>query len=243
VTQPAIPLDFPHRSKEGPIMRRWLSCLFIAGYLGSLCLGISSQALKFGTMSHPAMYFVIWDMFCGWSTFEARYHLIAEGESGTHYWLAPGPWGDFQPYGDIDRNHYDYHGNGLLRMAQNTLRHSEHEPIRRIISVEECWPKKYNLPDHLWAMRCAEPKDPISYFWVRNVYTADGQPLQGRPSYLTQLYTESIFKNPRLQADAKRGQQVFAVNPYDRFLATPGARLENVSPMVTESLESLPSAN
>ena len=38
---------------------------------------------------------------------------------------------------------------------------------------EECWPKKYNLPDDLWAMRFSEPKDPMSYFWLRDVYTTD----------------------------------------------------------------------
>lgn len=221
-------------------MRRWLSSLFIAGYLAALAAGLGGQVLKFGTSSHPAVYFVVWDMFCGWSTFEARYHLIAEGESGTYYWLAPAPWDNFAPYGDLARHQYDYYGNGLLRMAQNTLDHTQHEPIRRIISIEECWPKKYNLPDHLWELRCGEPKDPISYFWVRNVYSPDGQPLEGRPSFLAQLYADTIFKNPRLAQDAMRGQQMFAINPYDRLRATQGASLENVN---ASSGDSMPNAN
>jgi hypothetical protein len=179
-------------------------------------------------------------MFCGWSTYEVRYHLIAEGESGTYYRLAPAPWDEFRPFGDLHRHQYDYYGNGQLRMAKNTLKHTRHEPIRRIIALEECWPKKYNLPDHLWELRCGEPKDPISYFCLRKVFTGDGEPLDARPDFLTQLYTTTVFKNPRLAQDAMRGRQMFAINPYDRYMATQGARLENVD---ETAMESMPNAN
>jgi hypothetical protein len=221
-------------------MRRWITHLFIVGYLGSLVAGIACHALKFGSGSHPIAYFFVWDMFCGWSAFEARYHLIAEGESGAYYWLSPAPWGEFRPYGDVARHHYDYYGNGLLRMALNTLRHTEHEPIQRILFVEECWPKKYNLPDDLWAVRFAEPKDPVSYFWVRNVFRGDGEPLESRMDFLRQLYADAILKNPRLQADSTRGQPMFAITPIDgRTGFAPAAHDEGA----LLSVESYPNAN
>ncbi len=221
-------------------MRRWISHLLIAGYLGSLAMGVGFQALKFTAGASPFMYFFTWDMFCGWSAFEARYHLIAEGESGTYYWLSPGPWGEFQPYGDLTRNHYDYYGNGLIRMAMNTVRHTDHEPLQRILFVEECWPKKYNLPDHLWAMRFSEPKEPMSYFWLRDVYSADGKLLDQKIDFLKQLYADSIYKNPRLQADATRGRPMFMTSPGDRRMPAQGHALENAA---LSSPDSLPSAN
>jgi hypothetical protein len=221
-------------------MRRWITHLFIAGYLGSLATGIAAQTMKFGNIAHPVAYFFVWDMFCGWSTFEARYHLIAEGESGTYYWLSPPPWGEFRPYGDLARHHYDYYGNGLLRMAMNTLRHTDHEPIERILFVEECWPKKYNLPDELWALRCAEPKEPMSYFWLRNVFTADGTPLESRMDFLHQLYADAVLKNPRLHADSMRGAPMFVINPADR---RPGAAPSFLDDTALRPVEALPNAN
>lgn len=225
-------------------MRRWITHGFIVAYLSSLALGISCQTLKVGVNAHPVMYFFIWDMFCGWAAHETRYHLVAEGESGTYYWLAPNPWGTFKPYGDLSRNHYDYYGHGLLRMAQNCIRHTEHEPLRRIISIEESWPKKYNLPDHLWALRTGEPKDPMSYFWVRNIYSPEGEPWEGRPDFLQQLYTNAVFSNPRLQADSTRGRPMFVINPYDRRLSSgSGVPNQSASEFSSSLMESLPNAN
>jgi hypothetical protein len=134
-----------------------------------------------------------------------------------------------------------------LRMAQNTIRHTQHEPLRRIISVEESWPKKYNLPDHLWALRTGEPKDPMSYFWVRNVYAPDGEPWEGHPDFLQQLYADAVFKNPRLHADSTRGKPMFVINPYDRRLAS-GPLLPEETPWPSQHdrppyFESMPSAN
>jgi hypothetical protein len=182
------------------------------------------------------MYFFVWDMFCGWAAFETRYHIVGEGESGTYYWLTPCPWGDFRPYGDLSRTHYDYYGNGLVRMGMNTLRHTTHEPIVRMFSIEEAWPKKYNLPDHLWEIRFSEPKDPISYFWVRGIYSTDGEQLDRRPDYLAQLFIDAVYSNPRLQADSHRGRPMFAVNPYDRrVVPNHGESLENAAPFWAES--------
>ncbi len=227
-------------------MRRWLTHGFIVAYLAALSTGVASQTMKFGTGAHPAMYFFVWDMFCGWAAYETRYHLIAEGESGAYYWLAPGPWGSFEPYGDLARNHYDYYGNGLLRMAQNTIRHTQHEPLRKIISIEESWPKKYNLPDHLWALRTGEPKDPMSYFWVRNTYSPEGEPLFGRPDFLQQLYADAVFNNPRLHADSTRNRPIFALNPYDRRTSLGNGAAEDAAARSDEFVPltgSPPSAN
>lgn len=221
-------------------MRRWISHLFIVGYLGALFAGVGMHAMRFRHDAHPIMYYYVWDMFCGWSAFEQRNHLIAEGESGTYYQLSPGPWGDFKPYGDLTRNHYDYFGNALPGMAMNALRHTEHEPIQRILFVEENWPKKYNLPDSLWSLMFFEDKDPKSYFWVRSVHSPDGQMVENRGTFLSQLFSQAVLNNPRLQADSKSSRPVFAINPYDRRIqqdATGAAALPAYSP------ESSPSAN
>ncbi len=221
-------------------MRCWISQLFIATYLGSLFLGLAMHAMRFKHDAHPVMYFYVWDMFCGWAAFESRTHLIGEGESGAYYRLSPGPWGDFKPYGDLTRNHYDYHGNALVGMALNALKHTDHEPMRRILFVEESWPKKYNLPDSLWAAMFSEEKDPMSYFWVRGTYSPEGERLDNRMTFLNQLYSDAVMNNPRLQADSTRGRPVMAVNPYDRRLQSDG-NSEVAEPRY--SWDNLPSAN
>lgn len=194
-------------------MRRWLTHAFIAAYVGALSWGIVSHMLKFGNFAHPAMYYFVWDMFCGWQAYESRYHIVGEGESGTLYELAPGPWGKFCPYGDLARHHYDTLGHLFHNMAMNTLRHTDHEPMRRIIVVEECWPKKLNLPDELWALRIDEPKDPQSYFWLRAAYAPDGTVMHQAPDYVAWVYGLAVINNPRLLADARRSRPFYAVSP------------------------------
>ena len=73
-------------------IKRWAVSLVIVGYLGSLGYGIVCHTLNFNTTSHPGMYFVVWDMFCGWSAYANRLHIIGEGEDNKYYELAPGPW-------------------------------------------------------------------------------------------------------------------------------------------------------
>jgi hypothetical protein len=197
-------------------MRRWLAKLTIGAYLTALAVGIACHAMNFGLSSHPAMYYVVWDMFCGWSAHEQRYHLIAEGESGNYYKLSPAPWHTFAPYGDLERDQYDSVGNAHPKIALNTLRHTDHEPITRIFLVEESWPKKYNLPEHLWVARFDEERDPHSYFWLRTTYAEDGSVLQHNGDYINYLISQSITDNPRLKADTVRGKQFFAVDPIYR---------------------------
>jgi hypothetical protein len=197
-------------------MQRWLAKLTIGVYLTALSLGVACHAMNFATSSHPLAYYFVWDMFCGWSAHEIRYHLIAEGESGAYYRLSPAPWNTFKPYGDLERDQYDAMGNAHRKIALNTLRHTDHEPIARILLVEENWPKKYNLPDHLWAARFDEPKDSHSYFWLKTVMSGDGIVLQSNPDFVAHLTNRMIMDNPRLKQDTVRGKPFLAVNPAHR---------------------------
>ena len=221
-------------------MRRWFAKLTIGLYVSALFLGIGAHAMNFGTSSHPGMYFFVWDMFCGWAAHEIRYHIVAEGESGTYYDVSQGPWNTFTPYGDLSRAQYDTVGNALHKMALNTLKHTDHEPILRILVAEEVWPKKFNLPDHIWKMRFDEPKDPKSYFWLKTVLSPDGTVLDHRPNYLAHLYTKTIANNPRLQADTLRGKPFFAVSP---ALRTASSGMSSDSFRGAETTWGRPSAN
>jgi hypothetical protein len=203
-------------------MRRWFAKVTIGLYMSAMIAGIAAHAMNFGTNSHPAMYFFVWDMFCGWSAHEIRYHLIAEGESGAYYDITEGPWGTFTPYGDLSRAQYDILGNLLPKIALNILKHTDHEPISRIHVAEEVWPKKFNLPDHLWKLRFDEPKEPKSYFWVLSSLDAEGRVITSRPNFLTHLHHQTIVNNPRLQADTQRGRPFFAIDLSHRSVAFAG---------------------
>lgn len=195
------------------MMKRWLSNLVIGVYLTALATGIASHTMKFKSACHPIMYFFVWDMFCGWSSHEIRYHVIGEGESGTYYDLAPGPWVRFMPYGDLDRIHYDVLGNSHRNMALNALKRTDHEPIHRVVMIEELWSKKYNLSDENWAARFEEPKDRMSYFWQRAEMTEHGQVISAVPEYTTYLFQKSIASNPRLYEETRRGQDHYVLSP------------------------------
>lgn len=194
-------------------MKRWLSGTFIAVYLAALVGGIGAHAMKFGINSHPIMYYFVWDMFCGWSPYELRYHIVGEGESGKFYELGPGPWAKFSPFGDLARHHYDAYGTTFRKTAMNTLKHTDHEPMRRVLVIQETWHKKYNLTDHLWAMRFDEPKEPYSYFWLYASYSGEGEVLLQNNDFMNYSTALSITDNPRLLSDARRGRPFFAFNP------------------------------
>lgn len=194
-------------------MSRLVIPLFIFGYLGVLAYGLVAHALYFQHDRHAGMYFIVWDMYCGWSAYETRQHVIAEGESGTYYRLTPAPWGAITPYGDHERQTHDYGGTFVIDMARNTLRHTQHEPMTRLLLVEEAWPRKFNLPEEYWAQRYSEPKDKKSYFQVRRVTTAEGQVLQERPSWLARVSHDCLMSNPRLQREVSAGREFYAVNP------------------------------
>jgi len=194
-------------------MKRWLTHIVITAYLGALGFGIFSHAVNYKVGAHPVMYFVVWDMFCGWASHASRLQIIGEGESGDFYELAPGPWGEIKPFGDIGRRHYDAFCVFTPKMAFNCLEHTKHEPMRRIYIVEECWPKKYNLPDRVYARRHADPKDPHHYFHVRYVLDGEGSILQKNGYWLTYQNALCISNNPRLMADARKGRPFYTVLP------------------------------
>ncbi len=197
-------------------MKRWVSHSFIAIYLSVLVYGLACHALYFRINQHPAMYFVVWDMFCGWTAYETRLHVVGEGVSGRYYELAPGPWGEMQPFGDLDRRHHDHTRQHAHRIGLNTLRHTDHEPMARLLVIDEAWPRKYNLPDHLWRQRYPEPKDPVSYYQVEQIRTPTGQIVQQSPAWLVRLASDCVMDNPRLRADVTRGRPYYAVNPHWR---------------------------
>ena len=194
-------------------MKRWLTHAFIASYLAALSWGILAHTVSFGTASHPGMYYVVWDMFCGWSSYSSRNIIIGQGESGKYYQLAPGPWGEFRPFGDIGRRNYDVSGGHTPKLALNALRHTKHERITRIIVVEECWAKQYNLPDELWQRQFDEKKDIHKYYQVRHVFTPDGAIVQSFPTWLNLQYSLAVADNPRLMAEQRRGQPFFVYRP------------------------------
>jgi hypothetical protein len=194
------------------MFKRWLAGIGITTYLGTLLFGIVSHAANFQDGAHPSMYFIVWDMFCGWSAYETRTHIIGQGISGQYYELAPGPWSDYHPYGDISRQHYDSFNLHPQAIAINSLKHTDHELMTRLYVIEEAWAKKYNLPDSLWRQRYSEPKEPFSYFRVRTVMTPEGQPLRGATSWLSYQTDLTISDNPRLMAQSQRGP-MFMVRP------------------------------
>lgn len=192
--------------------RHRVAGVFIAAYLTVIGGGLFCHTFNWKTGSHPLMYFVVWDMFCGWAGHECRIHVIAEGVSGRYYQALPGPWGDVKPFGDLGRQHYDADGVFGGRMAMNVLRHTSHEEITRLFIVEENWPKKFNMPDEQWAARWQEPKDPRRYFTPRHVLTADGLLLQSFESFYTRQNNMAVAANPRLMAEIGRSRPYYALD-------------------------------
>ncbi|MFK7778494.1 MAG: hypothetical protein QM501_10355 [Gimesia sp.] len=204
------------------LLKRGLISLTIASYIGILVFGIFSHTFSYKTGRHPTMYYIVWDMFCGWSAFSIRTHIVGEGISGKFYELAPGPWGEYKPYGNLGRRHYDTTGDAWLKMAMNTLDKTDHEPMLRILCIEEAWCKKYNLPDSIWDQRYESPKDFHNYYRLRRVITPDGVIAQNYVPWLTRQRYLQINDNPRLLSDMSRGRPFFA--------ATIGSRVESQGP-------------
>jgi hypothetical protein len=184
-------------------MKRWLANFTLFVYLGAFSWGIVAHGLQFAQQSHPAMYFIVWDMFCGWSWYERRQHVIGEGESGRFYELDPAPWGEFNPFGNIGRRHYDTGGAYSIKFGLNTLKHTKHEPIVRLYSIEEYFAKKYNLPDFLWDRYYPEPKQQTSYYNTTLVVRGDGTVLQATSPWLPQQYARVLSTNEVMMQSIK----------------------------------------
>lgn len=190
-------------------MKRWCAVATIVTYLSVLFFGVASHALGFRQAAHPGMYFIVWDMFCGWSSYENRLHIIGQGESGRFYRIAPAPWPTIKPFGDLERHHYDPFANHCATIALNTLRNTRHEPIRKIMVIEECWAKKFNLSDELWSQRYTDPREPFSYFHLRKEFAPDGTLLTMNPSWFEYQDHLCVSDNPRLWQDSRKGKPVY----------------------------------
>ena len=190
-------------------MKRMLVVAFIAGYISLLTFGNVCHLLQYGANAHPLMYMIVWDMFCGWSAYDSRVHIIAEGESETYYDLSHAPWGELHAFGHIGRENYDQFNAHSGAMALNVLKHTSHEPIARMMVIEESWPKKLNLPDAVWTLRYDIPKDRHTYFRIRQVMLPDGTITQKYNSFLAYQGGCLAADNPRLVQQSKAGVPLF----------------------------------
>ncbi|MGQ0635697.1 MAG: hypothetical protein ACT4QC_13865 [Planctomycetaceae bacterium] len=193
-------------------MKRVFTVGFIVCYLAALGYGNFCHMLGHGITAHPFMYFIVWDMFCGWSAYDSRTYIIGEGEDRKYYELAPGPWGQFIPWGKLGRQHYDNVNNHGRRLALNALKHSRHEPISRIFVIEECWSKKFNLPEAVWATRYDEPKNVHKYYRVRAVVMPDGSVARSYNSWTHNQAIMMAADNPRLYQQAASGRSLFVLD-------------------------------
>jgi hypothetical protein len=181
-------------------MRRVMVCGFIGTYLLMLVFGLFSHALGYKSTDHVGMYFLVWDMYCGWGGYEIRHHIIAEGESGQYYDVTP-PWGEFVPFGSAGRHDYDASTSFTAVIAEHVLNHTDHEPMTEIILVEEAWSKKYNLPASIYESRYEEPLEKRSYFRPRVVLSSDGEIRERCLDWTSWLAHQALADNPRLQRD------------------------------------------
>lgn len=198
-------------------MKRILVVAFIVCYISALTFGNVCHLLRHGATSHVMMYMIVWDMFCGYSAYDSRMLLIAEGESETYYDLTHPPWGELHAFGYIGRENYDPFDAHMGAMALNVLKHTSHEPIARIVVIEESWPKKLNLPDDVWNLRYDNPKDHHRYYRIRDVILPDGTVVQRQESYLAAQIRRMTLDNPRLVQQSMAGRPMFLNEGQNRF--------------------------
>jgi len=191
---------------EDRVMKRWLVNAGIATYFAALAFGYVMHVLAIpnGRATFMPLFFLKFNMFSGWSGYEARMEVLGEGASGKFYQLAPGPWGEFQPYGYLDRRHYDQQFENGLRFAQNSLKHTAHEPIDRILVVEAWYPKKFNLPDKQFEAYYNKPKNLKKYYHLRFVLNPDGEVLSAQPIWLRHEEQLLLTDNPRVVTETQR---------------------------------------
>jgi len=207
-------------------MKRVLALAVIAVYIGILIFGNTCHLLRFGVTSHPWMYMIVWDMFCGWTAFDSRTHIIGEADNGKYYDLSNPPYDVLHPYGYIARENYDVFNNHTGLMGLNVLKHTRHEPVSRVFVVEECWAKKYNLPDHVWNLRYDDPKDNFRYHRMRVVMLPDGSTTHAYNSWVAFQGGRMMVDNPRLVELSRMSQPMFIneiSKPGRELLIDPGS--------------------
>ena len=112
-------------------------------------------------------------MFCGWHAYDNRTRIVAEDTEGNYYEVRE-PWGAFQPFGNVDRVHYDVSSHLIARHINHVISHTSHPEIDRVYVVQEIWPKQFNVPAHLWSYNFREPMEKVSYFHLKTICTASG---------------------------------------------------------------------
>mgnify|MGYP003445690221 CR=1 FL=1 len=207
-------------------LKRWASVLFVTCYLLSLTWGTVAHTLKIGISGNTLSYLVVWDMFCGWHAYDNRTRIVAEDTSGNYYEVRE-PWGAFQPYGNVDRIHYDVSSHLVPRHINNVLSHTSHPEIDRVYVVQEIWPKQFNVPAHLWSYNFREPMEKVSYFHLQAIRRADGSNIESYPDWFNQQTLLTIADNPRLKLASREGTPYYntffdptANNIQNRFQAT-----------------------
>lgn len=189
--------------------KSWIAVGFISCYVTYLAWGALAHTLKLGSGLGPVNYFTVWDMFCGWTAWDSRTHIVAEGASGQFYDVKE-PWGEFHPFGSIARIQYDSTNHLLSNHIHNILRHTSHEDIDRVYVVEEVWPKQYNLPPKLFDYYFDRPNDKLSYFHLRAVCNDDGTPRASFPGWHAQQQLSAVYENPRLKRQAQQATSMYS---------------------------------
>ena len=194
-------------------MKRWLTDLATGAYLAALLTGLASVLVRVEFGPRLLMYFLTFNMFCGWSGYEARMEIVGEGASGAFYELEPGPWGEFHPYGPMGRRHYDQEFEYGKYFVKNCLKHTVHEPIIRVYVVEVEYPKRLNLPDDQYLAYYNKPKVDQKYYHTRFILEPDGEIIAQQPVWLRYQDEICLEDNPRLLADSQR-QKPFIVSKH-----------------------------
>jgi len=195
-------------------VKRILANLTIVAFLGTFSGGTIAHAVGLDGV-HSAMYFVVWDMFCGWGAYSQRFNFVGEGASGRYYEVAPAPWGEIVPYGSASRRHYDHYAKLAPHLIRNTLRHTEHEPITRVYLIEEFWPKQFNLPGDLWHELHETPKDRKSYYHLRGIYAHDGTVISRYPDWASTEAQRVVSENPRLHTRIRSSSPFYSISLND----------------------------
>jgi hypothetical protein len=190
--------------------------LFIVGYLAVLAFGLAVHTVGWNANAHPAMYFIVWDMYGGSSPFEERRHILAEGASGAYYELNSPPWGEFVPFGSAGRSTYDFSALFTDQFARCTLAHTDHEPIVRLFQVDELWNRKFNLGDRAWSVVHQEPRSRHSYFYLRGAFDNTGAPLSLYTDFYSVLAAKALMNNPQLQGTIARTRPYATIDAMTR---------------------------
>lgn len=193
-------------------MRRWIVCTFIVAYASVLSFGIACQTLRMGTTMHPAMYFIVWDMYCGWNAYNHKYRAVAEGVSGQFYDLNPAPWGAFRPFNTLDRLQSIGLSNNQARVTRLVANNTQHEPFTRMFVIEEAWAKQFDLPEYIWKASNAIQRSPYYYTKVVLEQSGDGEITMADGPWLDSQSQMMLADNPRIEQEIRASRPFWMVD-------------------------------